>query len=105
MSSDIILEVRNLKKYFQVGRPGWFSRTEKQIHAVDDVDLQLRRGEVIALVGESGCGKSTLSLTLMGLEEATEGNILFEGKDITHMTDVERKNIRQQIQMVFQDPY
>jgi oligopeptide/dipeptide ABC transporter ATP-binding protein len=105
MSSDIILEVRNLKKYFHAGRPGWFSRNDKYIHAVDDVDLQLRRGEVIALVGESGCGKSTLSLTLMGLEEATEGSIIFEGRDITHVNDVERKKIRQRIQMVFQDPY
>jgi len=105
MSSDFILEVKNLKKYFQAGRPGWFSRSDRYIHAVDDVDLKLRRGEVIALVGESGCGKSTLSLTLMGLEEATEGSIIFEGKDITHISDVERKKIRQRIQMVFQDPY
>ena len=105
MSDDIILEVKNLKKYFQAGRPGWFSRNENFVHAVDDVDLQLHRGEVIALVGESGCGKSTLSLTLMGLEEATEGTILFEGKDITHAGQKERKAIRQRIQMVFQDPY
>lgn len=105
MSNDFILEVKSLKKYFQAGRPGWFSRNDKYIHAVDDVDLQLRRGEVIALVGESGCGKSTLSLTLMGLEEATEGSITFEGRDITHINDVERKKIRQRIQMVFQDPY
>jgi len=72
---------------------------------VDDVDLQLKRGEVIALVGESGCGKSTLSLTLMGLEEPTEGSIIFEGKDITHASPQERKAIRQRIQMIFQDPY
>ena len=105
MSDDIILEVRNLKKYFQAGRPGWFARHEDFVHAVDDVSLQLRRGEVIALVGESGCGKSTLSLTLMGLEEATEGSILFEGLDITHATNQQRKKIRQRIQMIFQDPY
>ena len=105
MADDIILEVRNLKKYFQAGRPGWFSRREEFVHAVDDIDLQLRRGEVIALVGESGCGKSTLSLTLMGLEEATEGSILFEGVDITHATNRQRKKIRQRIQMIFQDPY
>ncbi|HEX2990060.1 MAG TPA: ABC transporter ATP-binding protein [Anaerolineales bacterium] len=105
MADDIILEVRNLKKYFQAGRPGWFSRREEFVHAVDDVDLQLRRGEVIALVGESGCGKSTLSLTLIGLEEATEGSILFEGVDITHATNQQRKKIRQRIQMIFQDPY
>jgi len=105
MTEDIILEVKNLKKYFQAGRPGWFSRKDSFVHAVDDVDLQLRRGEVIALVGESGCGKSTLSLALMLLEEATEGNIFFNGKDITHVTEQERKAIRQRIQMVFQDPY
>jgi len=105
MPDDIILEVKNLKKYFQAGRPGLFSRHENFVHAVDDVDLQLRRGEVIALVGESGCGKSTLSLTLMGLEEATEGNIIFEGVDITHASNHERKKFRQRIQMVFQDPY
>ncbi|NJC98748.1 MAG: peptide ABC transporter substrate-binding protein [Anaerolineales bacterium] len=105
MAQDYILEVRYLKKYFQAGRPGWFSRGDLFVHAVDDVDLQLKRGEVIALVGESGCGKSTLSLTLMGLEEATEGTILFEGRDITHASPKERKEIRQRIQMVFQDPY
>src|SRR5687768_12931276 len=105
MSQDFILEVKNLKKYFQAGKPGWFARDDRFVHAVDDVDLQLRRGEVIALVGESGCGKSTLSLTLMGLEEATEGTIIFEGKDITHANNKVRKAMRQRIQMVFQDPY
>ena len=105
MTEEFILEVKGLKKYFQAGKPGLFSRNEQFVHAVDGVDLQLRRGEVIALVGESGCGKSTLALTLMGLEEATEGSILFEGRDITHLNDHERKSIRQRIQMVFQDPY
>ncbi|MCC6299422.1 MAG: ABC transporter ATP-binding protein [Anaerolineales bacterium] len=105
MTIDFILEVKDLKKYFKAGRPGWFSHGENFIHAVDDVSLQLKRGEVIALVGESGCGKSTLSLTLMGLEEATEGEIVFEGKDITHASARDRKAIRQRIQMVFQDPY
>jgi oligopeptide/dipeptide ABC transporter ATP-binding protein len=105
MPNDTILEVKNLKKYFQAGRPGWFSRQEEFVHAVDDVDIQLRRGEVIALVGESGCGKSTLALTLMGLEAATEGSIFFEGRDITRVSDRERKALRQRIQMIFQDPY
>ena len=105
MSNDFILEVKKLKKYFQAGRPGWFSQQDHFVHAVDDVDLQLKRGEVIALVGESGCGKSTLALTLMGLEEATEGSIFFEGRDITHASSKERKALRQRIQMVFQDPY
>ncbi len=105
MANEFILEVKNLKKYFQVGSVGWFSRTETIVHAVDDVDLHLKPGEVIALVGESGCGKSTLSLTLMGLEEATAGHIFFNGVDITHATNEERKGFRQKIQMIFQDPY
>ena len=106
MANEFILEVKSLKKYFQASRPGWFSKkNERMVHAVDGVDLQLKPGEVIALVGESGCGKSTLSLTLMGLEEATEGQIFFDGVDITHATNEERKIFRQKIQMIFQDPY
>lgn len=100
-----ILEIRGLKKYFEAGRPGLFSREVKQVHAVDGVDLTLRRSEVIALVGESGCGKSTLGLLLMGLEEPSAGTVIFEGRDITHLRDDQRKDLRRKIQMVFQDPY
>src|SRR5689334_17753012 len=95
MTYDFILEIRNVKKYFQTARAGLFAWDEKVVCAVDGVDLQLRRGEVVALVGESGCGKSTLALTLMGLEEATEGQILFEGRDITHANNEELKLMRQ----------
>jgi oligopeptide/dipeptide ABC transporter ATP-binding protein len=105
MTTDTILEFHGLKKHFLAGRPGWFSRGVEHVHAVDGVDLQLGRGEVVALVGESGCGKSTLALTLMGLEEATAGTIVFESKDITHANEHTRKLLRQRIQMVFQDPY
>ncbi len=102
---DYFLEVQGLKKYFLAGRPSIFSRATERIHAVDGVDLQLKRGEVVAMVGESGCGKSTLALTLMGLEEPTEGRIVFEAKEITHASEQDRKLLRQRIQMVFQDPY
>lgn len=105
MNAEKILEVRGLKKYFEVGRPSLFSRKKESVHAVDDVDLALRRSEVIALVGESGCGKSTLALLLMGLEDPTDGTILFENGDITHLNDSQRKPLRRKIQMVFQDPY
>ena len=105
MNAEKILEVRGLKKYFEVGRPSLFSRKKESVHAVDDVDLTLRRSEVIALVGESGCGKSTLALLLMGLEDPTDGAILFEDSDITHLNDSQRKPLRRKIQMVFQDPY
>ena len=105
MSADKILEVRGLKKYFEVGRPSIFSRKKESVHAVDSVDLTLHKSEVIALVGESGCGKSTLALLLMGLEDPTDGAILFEDSDITHLNDSQRKPLRRKIQMVFQDPY
>jgi len=105
MANEFILEVKSLRKYFQVGHVGWFSAEDKVVRAVDDFDLSLRRGEVIALVGESGCGKSTLALTLMGLEEATAGQVFVEGRDITHADNEERKALRRKIQMIFQDPY
>lgn len=105
MSKEHFLEVRGLKKYFEAGRPNLFSRETRVVHAVDGVDLTLRRSEVIALVGESGCGKSTLALLLMGLEDPTAGTVTFEGRDITHLNDSARKELRRKIQMVFQDPY
>ena len=105
MSKDHFLEVHGLKKYFDAGKSGLFSREPRQVHAVDGVDFTLRHSEVIALVGESGCGKSTLALLLMGLENPTEGSILFEGRDITRLNDNERKGLRRKIQMIFQDPY
>jgi oligopeptide/dipeptide ABC transporter ATP-binding protein len=99
------LEIHGLKKYFDAGHPGLFSRDTRLVHAVDGVDITLRHSEVIALVGESGCGKSTLALLLMGLEDPTAGTVTFEGRDITHLNDNQRKELRRKIQMVFQDPY
>jgi len=106
MSKDAFLEVNGLKKYFDAtGRPGLFSRDTRHVHAVDGVDFTLRHSEVLALVGESGCGKSTLALLLMGLEKPTAGTIHFEGRDITHISEHERKDVRRKIQMIFQDPH
>jgi oligopeptide transport system ATP-binding protein len=104
-NAENFLEIRGLKKYFEAGNSTLFSRETRQIHAVDDVNLTLRRSEVIALVGESGCGKSTLGLLLMGLEDPTAGTVTFEDQDITHLNDTQRKGLRRKIQMVFQDPY
>lgn len=105
MSTDNFLEIQGLKKHFEAGRPAFFSKDVQKVHAVDGVDFTLRRSEVIALVGESGCGKSTLALLLMGLEDPSAGMVKFEGQDITHLNDNQRKDLRRKIQMVFQDPY
>jgi len=105
MTEKYFLEVHELKKLFRAGRPGIFGGKARHVHAVDGVDLVLKRGEVIALVGESGCGKSTLALTLMGLEKPTSGKIVFEDEEITHADDQALKRLRQRIQMIFQDPY
>jgi oligopeptide/dipeptide ABC transporter ATP-binding protein len=103
--SDPMMVVENLQTLFPV-RGGLFQRGPARfVHAVDGVSLELRRGEILALVGESGCGKTTLALTLLGLEPSTGGRILLEGKDITHLRGDDLKAVRRRIQMVFQDPY
>lgn len=99
-----ILQVRNLRKLFAAGQSTLWD-APKFVHAVDDVSFELGRGEALALVGESGCGKSTLVLTLMGLEKPTSGQIIFDGKDVTHANGAQLKEMRRHIQMIFQDPY
>jgi oligopeptide/dipeptide ABC transporter ATP-binding protein len=100
-----ILQVQNLCKYFPVDHSFLPWRAEKLVHAVDDVSFELHKAEVLALVGESGCGKSTLILTLLGLERATHGKIIFENQDVTRAQGTALKALRRNIQMIFQDPY
>ena len=105
MTDEPILRVENLCKYFSAGR-SFFARGEaQQVHAVDGVSFDLLPGEVLALVGESGCGKSTLVLTLLGLEKATSGQMMFAGEDITDLDAAGLKHLRRRMQMIFQDPY
>lgn len=92
-----IVEVNNLVKYFGTG--------QSTVKAVDDISFDIKYGETLGFVGESGCGKSTLGRTLMRLYEATEGEVIFEGKDIHQMSRKQLKPIRREIQMIFQDPY
>ena len=99
-----LLSVRDLVKHFPI-RKGLFSRVAGQVHAVDGVSFDIAAGETLGLVGESGCGKSTLGLTIMRLYEADGGSILFDGKDITKANERYLKTIRQQMQMIFQDPF
>ena len=105
MTTSAVLQVQDLYKYFKYSGEGIFRRRDGFVHAVDGVSFDLGQGEVLGLVGESGCGKSTLALTLMGLEKASDGQILFKGQDITHLKGKVLKEMRRQIQMVFQDPY
>jgi oligopeptide/dipeptide ABC transporter ATP-binding protein len=100
-----VLQTQNLCKFFPVGRAGFFGGVARHVHAVDGVTLELKQGEVLALVGESGCGKSTLVLTLLGLERATSGTITFAGRDVTHLDGAGLKEMRRHIQMIFQDPF
>ncbi len=92
-----LIEVKNLKKYFKV--PAGMN------HAVDDVSFTIKKGETLGVVGESGCGKSTLGRTIIHLQEATGGQIFFNGEDVTHVRGRKLKEVREHQQIVFQDPY
>jgi oligopeptide transport system ATP-binding protein len=102
--SEVLLEVQNLKKYFPIKR-GIFSKTIGYVKAVDDVSFQIKKGETLGLVGESGCGKTTIGRTLLRLIEPTGGKVIFEGKDVTAMDNKDLKQVRKDMQIIFQDPY
>ncbi|MFQ5874579.1 MAG: ATP-binding cassette domain-containing protein, partial [Dehalococcoidia bacterium] len=100
-----MLKVRNLKKYFPITKGIIFPHVAGLIKAVDDISLFIRQGETLGLVGESGCGKTTTGRCILQLEKPTSGEILFERRDLSKMTDVEIRAMRRRIQVIFQDPY
>ena len=102
--AEKLLEVNNLKKYFPV-KAGIFKKTVAHVKAVDDVSFFVNEGETLGLVGESGCGKSTTGRTILRLLEATAGEVIFEGKDVLALDKEDLRNIRRDMQIIFQDPY
>lgn len=102
--SEVLYEIDNLTKYFKI-RPKLFSGEKKVIHAVDNVSFSILKGETFGLVGESGCGKSTLSRTILRLEKADAGSVVYRGTDILTMGSKELRNHRKKLRMVFQQPY
>ena len=99
-----LVEIRDLKKHFPVG-DGLFSRNKGAVKAVDGVNLDVNEGETLGLVGESGCGKSTLGRTILRLIEPTGGEVKFEGKNLLGMSQRELRDMRREMQIIFQDPY
>jgi oligopeptide transport system ATP-binding protein len=101
---DYLLETRNLKMHFPI-KAGVLRHTVGHVKAVDGVDLQIKRGETLGLVGESGCGKSTLARLILRLLEPTEGEVIFEGENILEYDRRRMLAVRRNMQIVFQDPY
>lgn len=99
-----LLEVDNLKKYFPV-KAGVFRKTVGHVKAVDDISFFINEGETLGLVGESGCGKSTTGATILRLTEATDGQVMFDDKDVLALNKKEMREMRKEMQIIFQDPY
>ena len=102
---ELLLRVEHVTKHFSVRKGILLQREIARVHAVDDVSFDLRAGETLGLVGESGCGKSTLARCLARLHPLTSGSVVFEGRDISHLSRRQLRPVRRDLQMVFQDPY
>ena len=98
-----LLQIRSLTKHFRLPG-GWLSGGARYVYAVDGVDLEIAPGEVLGLVGESGCGKTTLGRMVLRLIEPTDGQVIFDGQDLTALKRDEMRHMRQQMQVVFQNP-
>jgi len=103
--NDVVLETKGLVKHFPITQGIVFKTKVGAVRAVDGVDIQLRRGETLGIVGESGCGKSTLARLLVGMEKPTSGEVIVRGENIARLSGQSMRRARRNIQMVLQDPY
>lgn len=103
-SKELLLEVKNLKKYFPLKKT-LFGKVQSWVKAVDDVSFVIRKGETLGLVGESGCGKTTLGRVILKLLSATDGDVIYQGKNVMNLSWKEMKPLRRKMQVIFQDPY
>ncbi|MCA9840575.1 MAG: ATP-binding cassette domain-containing protein [Cyanobacteria bacterium HKST-UBA03] len=103
-TADALLSVRNLTKHFPV-KKGFFNKTVGHVHAVNDLSFDIRPGEILGIVGESGCGKSTLARCILQLLRPTSGQVLFDGHELTRLSQNELRPLRQDMQIIFQNPY
>jgi peptide/nickel transport system ATP-binding protein len=103
-AADVLLSVNNLRVWFTEHKD-WLGKPTSWYKAVDGVSFDLHKGEVLGLVGESGCGKSTISRSLMGLLPVNEGQLIFDGKDLSKISQTQWKQVRKDIQLIFQDPF
>jgi len=104
-NGEVILEVKNLRKYFPITKGFIFQRQVGAVKAVDDVSFFIRKGETLGLVGESGCGKTTTGRVILRLMEATAGEATFEGRNIFTLSKEDLRRMRRNMQIIFQDPY
>ena len=102
---EVLVDVKNLKMYFPITEGVVFSRVVAEVKAVDDISFYINKGETLGLVGESGCGKTTTGRCILQLEIATAGEIIYEGRDLTKLSQKEMSVVREKIQVIFQDPF